>query len=316
MWQNGVSVTDCFGLRPWRQRLAEMLLTFRGDATTPKSRWDYTSLGLLRPRLALPLWLGQRPAGRLTPVYNLYNHTQPDPELGWSVMRRAVRDFRGGSLSYESHNGTDFAVPPGTVVVSAAPGTVLRVSNEFNRGGLKVFVDHGSGLFTSYNHLSRADVKVGERLSRGQALGLSGASGLDGFLLFPWSTPHVHFNVWLGGEYVDPYAAEGETTLWRGEGNAPVPHTAAPENGGLPPTAWDHDAVAALVAACRHPGARDDILSAKDPSQRAMNAHFHRVYFPSRFSTRPTLVREAHPRRPWLDLPLSAEDYDGALLPP
>jgi hypothetical protein len=58
-----------------------------------------------------------------------------------------VRDFRGGTLTYDSHNGTDFAVPPGTIVVAAAPGRVLRASSEFNRGGLKVFVDATSVMY-------------------------------------------------------------------------------------------------------------------------------------------------------------------------
>lgn len=315
MWQNGVSVSECFGLSPWRQRLAELRLTFRGDPSTPKSRFDRTSLGLLRPRLSLPLWLGLRPAGRLSPVYNLFNHAQPDPELGWSVMKRTVRDFRGGTLSYDSHNGTDFAVPPGTPVVAAAPGTVLRVSNEFNRGGLKVFVDHGLGLFTSYNHLSRASVRPGDRLGRAQPLGLSGASGLDGFLLFPWSTPHVHFNVWLGGAYVDPFARDGEVSLWRGGENRPLPHRDGEVNEAMPPTDWDHDAVDELLRHCRHPGAVADITSAEAPDQRAMNAHFHLVYFPSRFERRLPLLRTTMSRAQVLDLPLPADEYDGALLP-
>ena len=47
-------------------------------------------------------------------------------------------------------------------------------------------------------------------------------NGIDGLTTFPFGAPHVHFNVWLDGEYVDPFAAPGETSLWRA-GNWPVP---------------------------------------------------------------------------------------------
>ncbi len=78
-------------------------------------------------------------------MYNLFNRTPTPLEDGWSVRKTQVTDFRGGTLTYDSHNGTDFAVPVGTVVVAPAPGKVLRISSEFNRGGLKVFLDHGRG---------------------------------------------------------------------------------------------------------------------------------------------------------------------------
>ena len=75
-------------------------------------------------------------------------------------------------MTYDIHNGTDFATPVGTRVVAGAPGVVRRVSSEFHRGGLKVFIDHGGGLVTGANHLSRALVRVGERVSRGQLVAL------------------------------------------------------------------------------------------------------------------------------------------------
>jgi murein DD-endopeptidase len=154
----------------------------------------------------LRTWLGRRRADRRVPIYNLFNRTPTPIADGWSVRKTQVRDFRGGTLTYDSHNGTDFAVPPGTIVVAAAPGRVLRVSSEFNRGGLKVFVDHGRGLVTTSNHLGRALVRDGDLVRRGQPIALSGASGIDMFLMFPWNVPHVHFNVWLNGEPVDPFA--------------------------------------------------------------------------------------------------------------
>ena len=83
------------------------------------------ALKILKPGLSFPLWLGARPRGRNIPIYNLFNYEQSDPALGWSVQKTRVRDFRGGDLSYDSHNGTDFAVAPGTEVCALATYTNL-----------------------------------------------------------------------------------------------------------------------------------------------------------------------------------------------
>jgi len=60
-----------------------------------------------------------------------------------------------------------------------------------------VFVDHGQGLITMYCHLQRIDVHAGEKLARGQQVGLAGASGRA-------SGPHLHWSVFLNGTAVDP----------------------------------------------------------------------------------------------------------------
>lgn len=144
-----LSVAETFGLSPWRTRLAEAALTFRGDPTTPKTRFDHTALRQMTRLPGWRIWAGARPYGRRIPISNLFNHEQTPPEDGWSVRITRVRDFRDRALTYDSHNGTDFATPIGTPVVAAAPGRVLRVSRELNRGGLKIFIDHGGGVVTT-----------------------------------------------------------------------------------------------------------------------------------------------------------------------
>lgn len=316
-----LSPLEVFGLRPLGKALRETALAVRGDGSTPPSRFDRSSLALLDPRLSLPLWLGRRRPDRRVELYNLFNRRPTPVEEGWSVRVTQVEDFLGGGATYDSHNGTDFAVPVGTVVVAAAPGVVLRVSSEMNRGGLKVFIDHGFGLVTTSNHLGRALVSPGERVARGQPVALSGASGIDCLAFFPWSCPHVHYNVWLNGVPVDPFAAAsapGEISLFRGPTGLPVPASPGerPElDADFAPTAWDADAVDAAVAACRHAGARAEIDAQPDSGQRAMAALFQLNYYPTRFGSRPNLYGRTFPRAPRLDLPFRAEDFDGVSLP-
>jgi murein DD-endopeptidase MepM/ murein hydrolase activator NlpD len=303
------ALTEILGLTPWRQRLHEARLALRGDPFTPASRFDHTSLRILEPRLSWALWRGKRPYGRRVPLYNLFNHTPTPIEDGWSVRKTQVRDFRGGTLTYDSHNGTDFATPPGTIVVAPAPGRVALVANEFNRGGLKVMLDHGDGLCTTAGHLARALVEPGQHVARGQPIALSGASGLNfvGSLLA--DPPHVHFNVWLDGTPVDPFARPGETALWR-TGNEPAPHD-GPGDAELPPSHYDHARLDAWVDSCRDPALAARLAAIADPWRRACETLFAANYYPTKFARTGSPYRLAHARTPRLDLPFSRTDYDG-----
>ncbi len=311
-----LSVAETFGLSPWRVRMREAALLFRGDPTTPKTRFDHTSLRQMTRVSGWRIWAGRRPYGRRIPISNLFNHDQSPPEDGWSVRITRVRDFRGRGLTYDSHNGTDFATPIGTPVVAGAPGVVLRVSREFNRGGLKIFIDHGGGLVTTSNHLGRSLVMVGDRVRRGQVIALSGYSGLDGLATFPWGIPHVHYNVWLDGVPVDPFARTDEVALWR-RGNAPAPWDGKPDDDDddAECSAWDESAIMRALAACDSEASRAEIEAERDPDQRAMAVLFHLNYYPTRFRERPCIYAARHPRLPVLDLPFLAADYDGVQFP-
>lgn len=308
-----VGVLERFGLVPVAKAVREARLAVRGDPLTPKTRFDASSLRMLDPRLSLPIWLGRTRADRRVAILNLFNRTPTPADEGWSVRITQVRDFRGGRLTYDSHNGTDFCVPVGTIVVAAAPGRVLRVSSEFHRGGLKVFVDHGRGLVTSSNHLARALVREGAVVRRGQPIALAGASGLDLVTFFPWLCPHVHWNVFLDGVHVDPFAAPGEVSLFRG--GEPRPDDGRGRDAELEEAGWDPSGVERAIEACLDAPTRAEIAAIADPDRRAMAALFHTAYFPTRFRERPRLYREAHARRPWLDLPFRAEDFVGIALP-
>jgi hypothetical protein len=103
------------------------------------------------------------------------------------------RMFNGKLASI--HRGTDFHAPAGTLVVAANDGVVIIAQGMFYEGNL-VVVDHGQQFSTLYMHLSKIEVKVGERVHKGQRLGLSGATGRV-------TGPHLHLGVRWQGMYVD-----------------------------------------------------------------------------------------------------------------
>ncbi len=99
---------------------------------------------------------------------------------------------QGGSHWMHKHSGQDFAVPIGTNVVAAHGGTVVKAGpNGGGDGpayGNAIVIKHADGLYTQYAHLSRIDVKVGQVVSAGQHIALSGNTGNT-------TGPHLHFEV-------------------------------------------------------------------------------------------------------------------------
>lgn len=94
------------------------------------------------------------------------------------------------------HGGIDIAAPSGTPVIAPASGIVVAVAVQGGYG-LMLEVDHGRGVTTRYGHLSRARVRVGELVTRGQLIANVGSSGLS-------TGPHLHYEIRLGGAVVDP----------------------------------------------------------------------------------------------------------------
>lgn len=125
---------EVLGWSPLPERLRQTRIALRGAEDVP-SQMGLSSLRQLRPRLAWPLWRGRQAVERAVIISNLFNHRQTPIEAGWSVKITQVEDFRGRRVTYDSHNGTDFAVPVGTRFLAPAPGRVVRVVSEFNRAG-------------------------------------------------------------------------------------------------------------------------------------------------------------------------------------
>jgi murein DD-endopeptidase MepM/ murein hydrolase activator NlpD len=97
---------------------------------------------------------------------------------------------------WRKHLGVDYAAPVGTPVRTVADG-VVSFSGWQNGYGKTVEVDHGNGKTTLYAHLSRHDVKRGQRVQQGQRVGAVGMTG--------WTTgPHLHFEFRVNGTHQDP----------------------------------------------------------------------------------------------------------------
>jgi murein DD-endopeptidase MepM/ murein hydrolase activator NlpD len=104
------------------------------------------------------------------------------------------RTFNGKHASI--HRGMDFRAPSGTPVAAANSGTVVLAQKLFYEGNC-VVIDHGLGFTTIYMHLSRIDVAAGQKIRKGERLGLSGATGRV-------TGPHLHFAARWQGAYLDP----------------------------------------------------------------------------------------------------------------
>lgn len=94
------------------------------------------------------------------------------------------------------HRGLDLEAAIGDPITAAADGVVL-LSGDLYYAGQCVYLDHGQGLVTMYFHLSERRVEQGQRVARGQLLGLAGDTGRS-------TRAHLHFGVSALGRLVDP----------------------------------------------------------------------------------------------------------------
>lgn len=117
---------------------------------------------------------------------------------GWPLEGRMTSAYglRMRGLLPEMHDGVDIVVPEGTPVRAMQNGRV-RHAGGLGGYGLAVIVAHGGTVESLYAHLSQIDVAVGDEVSRGQVLGLSGQTGNA-------TGPHLHFEIRRYGYPEDP----------------------------------------------------------------------------------------------------------------
>ena len=122
--------------------------------------------------------------------------------------------FHPISQKWRAHLGTDFAAPTGTPARTVGDGVVSFAGVQGGYGNV-VIITHRSGHETLYAHLSKINVRVGEKVSQSQTIGLVGSTG--------WSTgPHLHFEFRVDGVHQDPM------TIARQSDTVPVPTAALP----------------------------------------------------------------------------------------
>ena len=131
--------------------------------------------------------------------------TKPHTSSGGSRSTRPPTKYSGGRFVWPvvgggnyisqyyhyGHYAIDIAADYGSRVRAGGSGTVIWAGWKSNGGGYQVWIAHGSGLYTTYNHMSAITVSRGQHVGRGQQVGRVGQSGNA-------SGPHLHFEVWRG----------------------------------------------------------------------------------------------------------------------
>lgn len=95
------------------------------------------------------------------------------------------------------HSGMDFTAPMGTDVYVTGDGVVENVIYSKRGYGNHIIINHGFGYKTIYAHLDRPNVRIGQKVNRGDVIGFVGNTGMS-------LAPHLHYEVELNGEKVDP----------------------------------------------------------------------------------------------------------------
>jgi len=125
------------------------------------------------------------------------------------------------------HLGVDFRGAVGEPVRAANRGVVALVDNFFLAGNV-VYIDHGGGVVTSYFHLSKTLVTVGETVKRGQVIGLVGNTGRV-------TGPHLHWAARYGANTVNPLDLLSVSSDWYSASGAKKPSVASSRAPATPP---------------------------------------------------------------------------------
>ena len=130
--------------------------------------------------------------------------TKPPMTYRGGNFRWPTTSHRVSQYYHYGHYGMDIDGSTGDPIFAAAGGTVTFAGWKNNGGGYQVWIAHGSGLYTTYNHMSGVSVGRGQHVGKGQRIGRMGATGFA-------TGSHLHFEVWKGriwdgGTRVNPLA--------------------------------------------------------------------------------------------------------------
>ena len=130
--------------------------------------------------------------------------------FGWPCPSTTLVTSGVGARWGTTHKGLDIGASMGSEIVASEGGTVVIANNTCTHNvpkdgscgcgggyGNYVVINHGNGFLTLYGHLTEATVAVGQKVDKGQKIGISGTTG--------WSTcPHLHFELRYAGNYMNP----------------------------------------------------------------------------------------------------------------
>ena len=139
--------------------------------------------------------------------HQVCSHSNPQPLWSGAFQRfygkpmarfgdRRTYLYQGKAVDQETHLGEDLASLVNSPVYAGNNGVVVY-AEPLGIYGHTVILDHGLGVFSSYSHMSKIDVKVGDKVQKGAVLGQTGSTGLA-------AGDHLHFAINLQGEFVDP----------------------------------------------------------------------------------------------------------------
>lgn len=143
-----------------------------------------------------------------------------DPDIRFDLPARGRLSAKFGTKRFfnkqprQPHSGLDIAAPLGTPVTAPAPGIVIDIGDYFFNGRT-IFIDHGQGLVSMFNHLHRILVAAGARVARGEPIGEIGKSGRV-------TGPHLHWTVSLNSARVDPLLFVSDEALAKLTGTGPA----------------------------------------------------------------------------------------------
>ncbi|MDO5608207.1 MAG: M23 family metallopeptidase [Capnocytophaga sp.] len=95
------------------------------------------------------------------------------------------------------HYGMDFTAPQGTPIYASGDGVIARADDNSAGYGHHIRIDHGYGYTSIYAHLSKYNVRAGQKVKRGDVIGFVGSTGRS-------QAPHLHYEVTKDGEHVNP----------------------------------------------------------------------------------------------------------------
>lgn len=95
------------------------------------------------------------------------------------------------------HWGMDFTAPKGIPIYATGDGKVTRADNNSSGYGKHIRIEHGYGYMSLYGHLSKYNVRSGQKVQRGDLIGFVGSTGRS-------EAPHLHYEVWKDGERINP----------------------------------------------------------------------------------------------------------------